>query len=235
VWLDSGDLGDGVNVDRDYRNQPILTVRPPAADAAAMAAILRGHAVSAVYHWTPMRSVDSILERGILSRAALHERGIAYVAHGYGSFAKEQALRDFACVSLETKPWMMQTWSESPVVIELHTDVLYGIGTLFIPGNSASSLWDVAQLAALTGQAALASLFHAGRPVSQAEAWIPRLIPRVAIRSLHVPDEALVGRLPGSVREASIPIRVTPELFAPGVLQRISDPGGGPGIPADSG
>jgi hypothetical protein len=82
------------------------------------------------------------------------------------------------------------------VLFEVATDVLVTWGTLFVP-NSASSDFSAAELGLMTGLDGAVAIFDPDgmkvRP--QSEAWIPRRIPRAAIRQVFVRDEAALTDL----------------------------------------
>jgi hypothetical protein len=218
VWLSIREREDAQEVvDLDYRGVPILTAGPPASDEAATVSTLVSHGIRAVFHWTPLRNLRSILMRGLLSRATLARRRIPIVAHGYGSIEKEKALRDYVCVSLEPKPWMMSAWSETPLVLEVDPAPLGSEGTLFVPGNSASMVFDIDGLLAMQGTPSVEKMFRSGSLAPQAEAWIPMAVPRIAIRAIHAKDVSTAKSVHASGVLADLPhppqVRVTPEFF----------------------
>lgn len=217
VWLLAPRMGErSIDTDQDFRGSPILTSQKPAQDAKEVVAALRSHGVEAVYHWTPLRGVASILHSGILSRRLLADSGIPFVGHGYGGRDKETVLFDYVSLSFAPKPWMMSEWSDDPVLLELELDVLLGDGTLFVPGNSASATFSAASLTSMTGAPATEGLFATGQLAAQAEAWVRVSVPRVGIRAVHVPD-AVLGRLASRdvEREWARPIIVSPSFFSP--------------------
>ena len=215
VWLLARRMGErSIDTDQDFRGSPILTSQKPAQDAREIAAALRSHGVEAVYHWTPLRGVASILQSGILARRQLADSGIPFVGHGYGGRDKEAVLFDYVSLSFAPKPWMMSEWSDDPVLLELELDVLVGDGTLFVPGNSASATFSARSLTSMTGASAAEGLFLAGQLAAQAEAWVYSSVPRVGIRAIHVADDVL-GRLATRNIEADLmrPIVVSPGFF----------------------
>ena len=208
--------------DRDYLGHPILTAVAPATDAPGIRDLLARHGVGSVYHWSPGRSVTSIIRLGILSRAQLHRRGIRdWVQHGYGSPEKERALSGHVGVAFRVKPLMMREWSSTPVVLELDPETLVGEGTLFVPGNSAASRFPASELSTLRGTAALDRLFVREQVLAdgQAEAWIKDRIPSAAIRSLHVATPDLAQRLEARLQQwigetRTVPVVVvSPTMF----------------------
>lgn len=215
VWLLADRMGDeAIEADIDFRGSPILTSQRPAQDAPGIAAEFRSGGISAVYHWTPLRGVASILRRGILSRHTLMDRAVPFVGHGYGSQDKEKLLSGYVCLSFAPKPWMMLEWSDTPVLLELAPDVLLGDGTLFIPGNSASASFSASSLASQTGLPAAEGLFLSGGVAPQAEAWVLASVPRIGIRAIHLPDTALAGAVSRDLDGAlARPIHVTPAYF----------------------
>lgn len=220
VWLLADEMGDGsIELDTDFRGSPILTSQPPAADAPYIAAELRTRGIDAVYHWTPRRSIGSILRWGILSRGTLMERAIPFVGHGYGTLEKEGLLSAYVCISFAPKPWMMQEWSESPVLLELTPEALLGDGTLFIPGNSASGTFSASSLSSMNGMPAAQGLFLSGRVALQAEAWVRGWLPRIGIRAIHVADDVMARLVAADLRvdlrkDLLRPIHVSPSYFA---------------------
>lgn len=209
--------------DRDYLGRPILTAVAPAGDAAIMRDLLARHAIGSVYHWSPERSIKSILCHGILSRRELRRRDIReFVAHGYGSPDKEMALAGFVGVAFRVKRLMMRDWSTTPVLLELDPEVLVGAGTRFIPGNSASSRFSAVEVPALTGAEALGKLFAGDHVLVdvQAEAWVKDRVPSIAIRALHVATSDLAQPLEAHLREEFRetrpipPIVISPAMFA---------------------
>lgn len=210
---------DTIAVDTDFQGLPILTTQPPAAAESDIAAALRTGGVDAVYHWTPLRGVASILRWSILSRRALLERTIPFVGHGYGNQDKARLLSAYVCLSFAPKPWMMEEWSQSPVLLELVPEVLLGNGTLFVPGNSASAMFSSSSLASMIGLPAAEALFLSGRVVTQAEAWVRASVPRVGIRAIHVADKIMARNVAVALsvdlpKDAVRPIRVSPSYFA---------------------
>lgn len=177
--------------DRDARGVPILTPQLPAVDADLIASLLTRAGIDRAFHWSPGRSTKSILRRGILSPQELDERGVPFVPHFYGSREKAALLWGYAALSFYPKFQMMESWSNSPAVFEVATDVLLTSGTLFVPGNSASSDFSATDLKVKTGHSAAMGLLEAeGRgPRHQAEAWIPRRVPRAAITRVFVHDQ----------------------------------------------
>jgi hypothetical protein len=209
--------------DRDYLGHPILTAVAPEMYASEIRDLLARHSVGSVYHWSPGRSVSSIIRHGILSRAQLHRRGIRdWVQHGYGSPEKERALSGHVGVAFRVKPLMMREWSSTPVVLELEPEILVGEGTVFVPGNSAASRFPASELSTLRGAAALDRLFVREQVLAdgQAEAWIKDRIPSAAIRSLHVATPDLAQRLEARLQQwigetRTVPVVVvSPTMFA---------------------
>jgi hypothetical protein len=177
--------------DVDSRGIPILTPCPPAADAQAIGSVFERAGVDRAFHWSPLRSAKSVLERGVLSPLELDRVGVPFVSHFYGSHEKAELLWGYAALSLYPKYQMMGSWSSSPSLFEIATDVLFTAGTLFVPGNSAASSFLAADLRGMTGLDAVNALTDGGgRLRPQSEAWIPRRIPRAAIRQVFVPNEA---------------------------------------------
>lgn len=224
VWLAARELQEADEViDFDYRGAPILTSGPPAIDAAAIRALLARQGVRSVFHWTPVRNLGSVLKRGLLSREGLSRRRIPIVPHGYGGIEKEEALRDYVCVSLEPKPWMMHQWSETPIVLEIDPAPLLAEGTLFVPGNSASRVFDANDLMAMNGKPSVERLLPTGSFIPQAEAWIRIAVPRIAIRGVHVRDASIAKSIHASGFPPDLPhqphVSVTPEFFAAGALE----------------
>ena len=125
--------------DHDYRGRPIISANPPAPDAADIREALEHRRVTSVFHWTPARGCESILKHGILSRGELRHAGVQFVAHGYGSPEKEDALAHYVALTFRPKAVMMKAWSRTPVVFEIDPLVVLGAGTLFVPGNSAAA------------------------------------------------------------------------------------------------
>lgn len=216
VWLLSRRMGErSIDTDKDFRGSRILTSQRPAEDAKDVAAALRSHGIEAVYHWTPLRAVASILQSGILSRRLLAESGIGYVGHGYGGRDKEAVLSDYVSLSFAPKPWMMVEWSDDPVLVELELEAVLGDGTLFIPGNSASGTFSASSLRSMIGAPAAEGLFLTGQLVAQAEAWVRSAVPRVGIRTIHVADDVLRRLASRDIEPESMrPIVVSPGLFS---------------------
>lgn len=215
--------------DRDFLGRAILTAVLPALDAPDIRHLLARNGVGSVFHWSPARSVASIIQNGILSRSELARRGIRnWVPHGYGSPEKERALAGRVGVAFRVKPLMMREWSTTPVVFELNPEILAGDGTLFVPGNSAASRFATTELSSLRGAAALENLFVRDRVLAdgQAEAWIKVRVPCVAIRAIHVatPDLArrLEARLPDWVGET----HVAPTVVVSTTMFSAFDPSG---------
>lgn len=57
------------------------------------------HGIKALYHWTSIRSLDSILAVGIRPRVYLDRRGIWYEAHSYGTWQKAVDFSSHVAVS----------------------------------------------------------------------------------------------------------------------------------------
>jgi hypothetical protein len=176
---------------------------------------LRSIGVDFVYHWTPADSLFSILRDGILSRSTLEYRRIQHQPHNYGSAEKEAFLRNFVALSFKPKRLMMDEWRlQQPVVIAIDTDILATEGTLFVPGNTADGKASLAQFRTSKGQAALRELLgHRGLAV-QSEAWVPWLVPRESIRSVHVPNEALATIVLAQISQGSSSYPQTPVFVA---------------------
>lgn len=208
---------DVIHADHDFTGKPIYVRRPLDPDEGRIRRTLEQYGVHSVYHWSPVRSVESILSLGILSRRALQGHRISVVGHGYGSHEKEVALRGFAGVSFAPKPRMMAEWSENPVVFELTTEVLLGQGTLFVPGNSGSRSFQVPQMLSMTGADAVDGLFADGAAASQAEGWVPQGIPRVGIKQIHVASNDTLFRIaPVTKKHPAVAAVVSPSFFEDG-------------------
>jgi hypothetical protein len=158
---------------------------------------MRERGVAALFHWTPARSLGSILQHGVLSRSELRAARIKVVLHSYGSREKEAALSNYVALSFRPKLHMMMAWSENPVILEIDRSVAFGAGTLFIPGNSASARFDSVGLLAFQGVAAFEELWPRGNsgPISQAEVWVRTRVPRLAIRRILVRTEGEAAEL----------------------------------------
>ena len=210
--------------DHDYRGRPIVSANPPALDAAAIREALEQRRVTSVFHWTPARGCESILTHGILSRGELRHAGVQFVAHGYGSHQKEEALAHYVALTFRPKAVMMKAWSRSPVVFEIDPLVVLGAGTLFVPGNSAAATFARDEVLALQGAAAFERMWPTdhGEPVSQAELWVRLRIPRRAILTLLVESNELADALLSQLRRVDPgympPIEVRPELFDVGTM-----------------
>jgi hypothetical protein len=206
--------------DHDYRGRPIVSANPPAADAAQLQAAIEERGITALFHWTPARAVETILAHGVLSRYELRNAGISVVSHGYGSQEKEAALARYVALTFRPKAMMMKAWSRSPVVLEIDPAVALGTGTLFVPGNSASAAFATHDLVALQGASAFERVWPDGQrdPASQAEVWVRARLPRQAIRRTFVETTSLADRLRARLQVAkpgfTPPIEVRPDLFA---------------------
>jgi hypothetical protein len=140
-------------------------------------------------------------------------RGIPVVHHGYGTRDKEGFLGDYVGLSFRSKPIMMREWSATPVVFEVRGAALLGRGTIFVPGNSASSAFAAANLRAMVGAEALRAVLADGIPAPQAEAWVLGSVPRIALTAVHVATSATADAL-NHARFAGMPsVRVSPQLF----------------------
>ena len=186
--------------DCDSRGVPILTSRPPAPEAGALASLLDAAGIVRAFHWSPARSVKSILRHGLLAPQELDDRGIGFIPHFYGSRDKAALLYGYTALSFYPKFQMMRTWSDAPVLIEVDSQALLTSGALYVPGNSAASGFTASDIRAMTGLSAMQAVVSpvSGEMAPQAEAWIPKRIPRAAIKRVLVSgssgrDELVAG------------------------------------------
>ncbi len=185
VWT----LHDHDLPDVDFRGRRIVTATHPASDADSVRRLSRSARITALFHWSPVRAIPSIVQWGLLARPELKDRGIPFVTHGYGSPEKERELSAYVATSLRPKLGMMGAWSDSPVIWELDPEILVGDGVLFVAGNSASAAWTADQALESKGVAALERSLAALDLGGQPEILVPSRIPRVAITRAHVADE----------------------------------------------
>ena len=76
-------------------------------DADAIERSVRRRQISCIWHMTRINQLRSILANGgLLSRARMNKKGIAYQMSGWGSIAKAVDLKDYICCSL-VPPWGM--------------------------------------------------------------------------------------------------------------------------------
>jgi hypothetical protein len=208
--------------DRDFQGRPIVSANPPAADASQLQVALEERGITALYHWTPARALESILAHGVLSRRHLRNAGVSVVSHGYGSHEKETALAPYVALAFRPKAMMMKAWSRNPVVLEVNPIVALGSGTLFVPGNSASLTFAADDLVTLQGASAFERVWPAGQrdAASQSEIWVRARLPRPAIRKVFVETPTLADKLLARLQIARPgfvpPLEVRPDLFATG-------------------
>lgn len=203
AWL----LASDTLPDEDFRGQAILTAAPPSRDAAEIQRVLSKVGLTAVYHWSPLRAAKSILHLGILAREGLDARRIGYVRHNLGDTAKTKALARYVSISLRPKTGMMADWSETPVVWQLHPDVLTTSDALFLPDNAASRRLNLHTILESTGPTALrAALAAYQEPGRQHEILIPGRVPRAAIMRVHVADPAVVDAVTRAQNAARAPL-----------------------------
>jgi len=174
------------------------------------------HETEAVYHWTPIGCLESIMGAGIRPRAYLDRHDIPYERHSYGTLQKAVDFSDHIAVSLRPQRGMF--WHvEEAVLLVLDRRVLARNGAFYVPGNSASRLHDFAALRRRTSVEDFEALFadpHAREPADwQAEIWIPqgispRRIEKVIVRDLAARAAAIraIARYPGERSRPSIDI-----------------------------
>lgn len=162
------------------------------ADPGFRAAIL-DHFVDAAFHWTPMGSLESVFINGIRPRALLDQRRIPYEAHSYGTFRKDREFSNHAAVSMYPQRGMM--WkAEDPVLLRLDATVLAREGAFYVPGNTAASRFEFAEVSRFTTAQHFENLFiEPGSPTLvdwQAEIWIHGGVPPSDINTVFVRDES---------------------------------------------
>jgi hypothetical protein len=212
-------LWESIQQDIDFRGAPIRSPARPSAEAQQIRSSLARFGVQIVYHWTPIRSVASILSHGILCQSLLSRQRIGHVPHNFGNATKRLLLKEFVAVSFKAKPWMMGAWSQSPVVIAVDAESLVADGTMFVDGNSAATSVALDWVKSGIGAAGLARIFDAsGRVKPQSEAWVPTRIPIPAIRAVHVEGQSMASRVIAAI-EAYAPearglsVLISPEMF----------------------
>jgi hypothetical protein len=187
--------------DLDFRGRPILTATPPSLVSEQLRRLTREGSMGVLFHWSPARAVESIIELGLLARPQLRARGIGFVGHTYGDPKKASVLGAYVALSLHPKVAMMDAWSDSPVVWELDPDVLTADGALFIPANTASAQVDLADVLTRVGPVALRELVTRHGSGSQSEVLIPERVPRMAIKGIVTPDAVTERRLRSAMKE----------------------------------
>lgn len=174
------------------------------------------HRIDAVYHWTPIRSLDSIMAVDIRPRAYLDRRGIWYEAHSYGTWQKALDFSGHVAVSLRPQRGMFSQVHDA-VLLCLDRRVLARRGAFYVPGNSASRLHDFSTLQRRTSADDFEALFadpFAREPADwQAEIWVPdgissRWIQRIIVRDRVAFDAATraIARAPDLQNPPSIEI-----------------------------
>lgn len=120
-----------------------MTFRP-GHDAERIRASVQKRGIQAIYHYTAVTNLPSILQMGaLLSRAEMDARNINYVGHGWGRPGKEVELEDYVCCSFVPHWGMLRRETEPQAVFELAPKLIWREGTLFCPGNSASNEFDL--------------------------------------------------------------------------------------------
>lgn len=149
------------------------------------------HGVDSVFHWTPLRSLDSILDAGIRPRAYLERHGIWFEPHSYGSWQKAVDFSNHVAVSLRPQRGMFWQLREA-VLLAIDERVMARNGAFYSPGNSAGRMHDFNALHSLTAADDFEALYadpHATAPVDwQAEIWVPDGISPRRIKTIVVRD-----------------------------------------------
>src|SRR4051794_1030254 len=178
------------------------------------------HAIAAVYHWTPVRCLGSILALGIRSRSYLDRYDIAYEPHSYGTWGKAAAFEHHVAVSLRPQRGMFWQVEDASLLV-VDRRLLARNGSFYAPGNTASRTYDFATVSRRTSVEDLEALFagpHDEAPADwQAEIWIPkgvhqRRIERIIVRDERAADAARRAVAGGSNLETPPAIEINGDL-----------------------
>lgn len=121
---------------------------------------LRRHGRREVFHWTPMSSLPSVLEHGILCRRDLDARNISYEPHGYGRAGKENDFAGHVCVSFYPHKGMMKSETGALAVIVMSSEVVITEGAFYCPQNTARSAYEFDELVSQSSIEHLEELFE---------------------------------------------------------------------------
>ena len=174
------------------------------------------HGVDAIFHWTQIRSLETIMAVGIRPRSYLDRHGIWYEAHSYGSWQKAIHFSSHVAVSLRPQRGMFWKVPDA-VLLVLDRRVLARNGAFYVPGNSASRMHDFAALRRRTSADDLEALYAdpwSTEPADwQAEIWVPdgispRRIEKIIVRDTVAFDAATqaIARVPGERKRPLIEI-----------------------------
>jgi hypothetical protein len=176
--------------------------------------IVESRSIEAAFHWTPLRSLGSVLKHGIRPRARLDESGIAYEPHSYGIPRKVYEFRHHVAISIHPQKGMM--WrADDPVLLALDPRALALEGAFYAPENTASAHVEFAAIRLLTAAAYLDALFR--EPGSrelidwQAEVWIPGGVPADLIRAVFLVNENPIEAVRVAIAAMDVPRR--PDVF----------------------
>lgn len=176
--------------------------------------IVESRRIDAAFHWTPLRSVGSVLKHGIRPRARLEQSGIAYVPHSYGIPRKVYEFRHHVAISIHPQKGMM--WrAEDPVLLALDPRALALEGAFYAPENTSSAGMEFAAIRWLTAAAHLDALFR--EPGSrelinwQAEVWIPDGVPADLIRAVFIVNDNPSEDVRAAIAAMDVPRK--PDLY----------------------
>jgi hypothetical protein len=191
-------------------------------DASTIAAALRRHRRSSLFHWSPTSAVPSVLEHGLLPRRELDARGIAYAPHGYGRVGKEVDFAGHVVASFMPQWGMMRGESGPMAIFEIDAAIASIEGAFYCPENTARNDYEFTEVSTWTTATHLDDLFVGPADwevVSyQAEIWVPEIpvgyIKTVHFRSEGDRDEVLekVGHIAASL-PGKLYFAVTPSKF----------------------
>jgi len=206
----------------------------PGHDAQRIQASVQRREVKAIYHYTAITNLPSILrEGGLLSRDQMNAKGILYLGHGWGRPGKEQELEDYICCGFVPHWGMLRKEREPQAVLELTPDLIWRHGTIFCPGNSASNEFNLEMLRDMNTVEAFDAMFDnpdTSFPIPyQCEVMVYRKIPLGHLRATHFQTtedrEYGVALMRDALQEPNVrerlrevlPIRalVTPRLYPP--------------------
>jgi hypothetical protein len=192
------------------------------ADPALRDAII-AHRIRHAFHWTPLRSLASIMVGGIRPRAYLAQHGIEHERHSYGWERKAEDFGNCVAVSLYPQRGMMRAATE-PVILVLDPSVLGQLGAFYARGNTAGAKYDYRETSRQTSAADFHALFETADSSTlvdwQAEIWIPGGIDADQVRGIVVQDQPTHDRVESllAARSRSVPVQVNPELNGTGMM-----------------
>ncbi len=111
-------------------------------DAEQIKEILVARGITRLYHFTRLSNLESILERGLLTRTQLTEQALYHANNGYRRDKHPNA----TCCTIEFPNYKMfyrvrqNHGTAEWVVIELHADILLQKKCAFYPTNAASNM-----------------------------------------------------------------------------------------------